>query len=163
MTAIAGIVFQKLRGRGATPRAWVCLGDIGTSPLYALKEAQRPRARAGCLAGCGAGHRVIDLLIDCRYFRLIRDPNHEADNHGEGGILFALISPRRARRAGDAQSWSDLDWLGPLLYGDGAITPAISVLSAIEGIKVDARSYESVVHGGGDPRLVVHHSAYGYP
>src|SRR3979411_2038877 len=64
-----------------------------------------------------------------------------ADNHGEGGILalLALISPRRAKRSRRRTVMVVIGLIGAtLLYGDGAITPAISVLSAIEGIKLYA-------------------------
>jgi len=71
-----------------------------------------------------------------------------ADNHGEGGILalLALISPRRARQSRRRAVMVVIGLLGAtLLYGDGAITPAISVLSAIEGLKVYAPQTEHVI------------------
>ena len=77
------------------------------------------------------------IVISIKYAILIM----RADNHGEGGILalLALISPRRARQSRRRAIMVTVGLVGAaLLYGDGAITPAISVLSAIEGIKVDA-------------------------
>src|SRR5271165_7583414 len=64
-----------------------------------------------------------------------------ADNHGEGGILalLALVSPRRAKRNSLRAAIVVVGLVGAtLLYGDGCITPAISVLSAVEGLKVYA-------------------------
>jgi KUP system potassium uptake protein len=71
-----------------------------------------------------------------------------ADNHGEGGILalLALISPRRAKKSRRRATMVIIGLIGAtLLYGDGAITPAISVLSAIEGIKVYAPQLDRAV------------------
>jgi KUP system potassium uptake protein len=71
-----------------------------------------------------------------------------ADNHGEGGILalLALISPRRAKQSRRRAIMIVIGLIGAcLLYGDGAITPAISVLSAIEGIKVYAPQLDRAV------------------
>ena len=116
----------------------VVYGDIGTSPLYAFRE-------------CFSGHYGIQptpenvlgvlslifwsliIVITLKYVTFIL----RADNHGEGGILAltALATPLR-RIAMSRQRWLVL--LGvfgaALLYGDGVITPAISVLSAVEGL-----------------------------
>ena len=84
------------------------------------------------------------VVISIKYAILIM----RADNHGEGGILalLALISPRRARQSRRRAIMVTVGLVGAaLLYGDGAITPAISVLSAIEGIKVDAPQSASLV------------------
>src|SRR5262249_26027274 len=110
----------------------VVYGDIGTSPLYAGK--------AGFSSGSGPGpakHNVLGILalilcalplvIVVKYLTFIM----RADNRGEGGILALLALLRPTGRA------SVLVTLGvfgaALLYGDGVITPAISVLSAVEG------------------------------
>ncbi|MGA7011912.1 MAG: KUP/HAK/KT family potassium transporter, partial [Pseudolabrys sp.] len=121
----------------------IVFGDIGTSPLYAFKEA----AKAASLGGVVSPAAVLGIVslifwsliivISIKYAILIM----RADNHGEGGILalLALISPRRARQSRRRAIMVTVGLVGAaLLYGDGAITPAISVLSAIEGIKVDA-------------------------
>ena len=84
------------------------------------------------------------VVISIKYATLIM----RADNHGEGGILalLALISPRRAKQSRRRAIMVVIGLLGAtLLYGDGAITPAISVLSAIEGIKVHASQMDRAV------------------
>jgi KUP system potassium uptake protein len=118
----------------------VVYGDIGTSPLYALRE---------CFSG-EYGIRVNDanvlgvlslilwalfIVISIKYIVLVL----QADNRGEGGIL-ALTSLVQSKAKLSARTESVLAALGifgaALLFGDGMITPAISVLSAVEGIKV---------------------------
>ena len=118
----------------------IVYGDIGTSPLYALKQA----AAAGGMLSPETVAGIVSLIlwtlilvVSLKYAILIM----RADNHGEGGIvaLLALLDIRRA----PAKSWRSylliVGLIGAaLLYGDGVITPAISVLSAIEGLKLDA-------------------------
>ena len=118
----------------------IVYGDIGTSPLYALKQA----AAAGGTLSSETVTGIVSLIlwtlilvVSLKYAILIM----RADNHGEGGIvaLLALLDVRRA----PAKSWRSylliVGLIGAaLLYGDGVITPAISVLSAIEGLKLDA-------------------------
>jgi len=121
----------------------VVYGDIGTSPLYALKEAARAAAGGGTLtsdAVLGVVSLIfwaLILIISMKYALLIL----RADNRGEGGIV-AMLALLRARQALPGTWRSRLLVVGligaALLYGDGTITPAISVLSAIEGLKVDA-------------------------
>ncbi len=121
----------------------VVYGDIGTSPLYALKEAVRAAAAGGVLrpeavVGCVSMILwALILIISIKYSLLIM----RADNRGEGGIMamLALLKARHAK-PGSARAYVLVVGLvgAALLYGDGAITPAISVLSAIEGLKVDA-------------------------
>ena len=128
----------------------IVFGDIGTSPLYALKEAVKA-AGGGAMAPPGAVLGVLSLvlwslflIISVKYAILIL----RADNNGEGGILalLALVSPRRAKANRLRSILIILGLVGAaLLYGDGAITPAISVLSAIEGLKVYAPQLESLV------------------
>jgi len=128
----------------------VVFGDIGTSPLYTLSVA----AKAASPGGTAAPEAVLGIVslilwslivvISIKYAMLIM----RADNHGEGGILalLALISPRRARQSRRRAVMVVVGLLGAtLLYGDGAITPAISVLSAIEGIKVYAPQLDRAV------------------
>jgi KUP system potassium uptake protein len=112
----------------------VVYGDIGTSPLYTMKtaldsagEASTPAVILGMLSLI-----VWTLLIttSIKYVGVVM----RADNEGEGGILalMSLLSRQRANRVGIIS----VGILGAaLLYGDGAITPAISVLSALEGLK----------------------------
>jgi KUP system potassium uptake protein len=118
----------------------VVYGDIGTSALYGLKQA----VDAG---GGPAPETVIGivslifwalvLVVGLKYAILIL----RADNHGEGGIvaLLALLDARHAPRGSPRASLLIVGLIGAaLLYGDGVITPAISVLSAVEGLKIDA-------------------------
>src|SRR6195952_2468312 len=129
----------------------VVYGDIGTSPLYALKEAAKAVTHHGGTLSSAAILGVVSLIfwaliliISLKYALLIL----RADNRGEGGImaLLALLSARNAK-AGTWRSYLLVVGLigAALLYGDGAITPAISVLSAIEGLKVDAPSLAPAV------------------
>src|ERR1700704_4082399 len=128
----------------------VVYGDIGTSPLYALKEAAKAATHGGPLTN-GAILGVVSLIlwaliliISIKYALLIL----RADNRGEGGIiaLLALLSARNAQPGTWRAQLLVVGLIGAaLLYGDGAITPAISVLSAIEGLKVDAPSLAPAV------------------
>jgi KUP system potassium uptake protein len=128
----------------------VVFGDIGTSPLYALREAVKASSPNGAVSS-DAVLGIVSLIfwslivvISIKYATLIM----RADNHGEGGILalLALISPRRAKQSRRRAIMVVIGLLGAtLLYGDGAITPAISVLSAIEGIKVHASQMDRAV------------------
>jgi KUP system potassium uptake protein len=128
----------------------VVYGDIGTSPLYALKEAAKAAVHGGALthaAVLGVASLILwalILIISLKYAWLIL----RADNRGEGGIV-ALLALLHARNAAPGTWRAQLLIVGligaALLYGDGAITPAISVLSAIEGLKVDAPSLTPVV------------------
>ena len=123
--------------------AGVVFGDIGTSPLYALQVATRaasPTAAIAPEAVLGIVSLVfwaLIVIISIKYAVLIM----RATNHGEGGILalLALVSPQRAKSNRRRAVMIVIGLIGAtLLYGDGTITPAISVLSAIEGIKLYA-------------------------
>jgi KUP system potassium uptake protein len=128
----------------------VVYGDIGTSPLYALKEAAKAASGGAQLAPEAILGLVslilwsLILIISVKYALLIL----RADNRGEGGIvaLLALLSARNAQPGTWRAQLLVVGLIGAaLLYGDGAITPAISVLSAIEGLKVDAPSLAPAV------------------
>src|SRR6201990_1750500 len=128
----------------------VVYGDIGTSPLYALKEAAKAATHGGPLAHAAVLGVVslilwaLILIISIKYALLIL----RADNRGEGGIvaLLALLSARNAQPGTWRAQLLIVGLVGAaLLYGDGAITPAISVLSAIEGLQVDAPSLAPAV------------------
>ncbi len=135
------------RAQSWAPAALACMGivfgDIGTSPLYALSVAAKAASPAGQVSPA-AVLGVVSLIfwslivvISIKYAILIM----RADNHGEGGILalLALVSPRRAKESRRGAVMVLIGLVGAtLLYGDGTITPAISVLSAIEGVKVYA-------------------------
>ncbi len=118
----------------------VVYGDIGTSPLYALKQAAQaggvlsPETILGVLSLI---FWALILIVSAKYAILIM----RADNHGEGGIvaMLALLNVRHSPAGSWRASLLVLGLIGAaLLYGDGVITPAISVLSAIEGLKLDA-------------------------
>jgi KUP system potassium uptake protein len=117
----------------------VVYGDIGTSPLYSLKECFSTEygvspSRENVLGVLSLIFWSLNFVVSFKYLLFIM----RADNRGEGGImaLLALLHPRRE----GAHSRRLLIGLGlfgaALLYGDGVITPAISVLSAVEGIGV---------------------------
>jgi len=129
------------------PAALACMGvvfgDIGTSPLYTLQIATKAASPNGAIspeAVLGVVSLIfwsLIIVISIKYALLIM----RADNHGEGGILalLALVSPRRAKSNRRRAAMVIVGLIGAtLLYGDGTITPAISVLSAIEGIKLYA-------------------------
>jgi KUP system potassium uptake protein len=121
----------------------IVFGDIGTSPLYTLQVAVKAASPGGAIASAAVVGIVslifwsLIIVISIKYAGLIM----RASNHGEGGILalLALISPQSANRSGWRAVMIIVGLIGAtLLYGDGTITPAISVLSAIEGIKLYA-------------------------
>ena len=125
----------------------IVYGDIGTSPLYAFKQAAQAGGTASPDTILGVASLILWTLIvviSVKYATLIM----RADNHGEGGImaLLALLDVRRATHGSWRASLLILGLMGAaLLYGDGVITPAISVLSAVEGLKVDAPGLAPVV------------------
>jgi len=117
----------------------IVFGDIGTSPLYALKQAVQaggaptPDSILGVLSLI---FWALILIVSAKYAVLIM----RADNHGEGGIvaMLALLDIRHAPAGSWRASLLVVGLVGAaLLYGDGVITPAISVLSAVEGLKLD--------------------------
>jgi KUP system potassium uptake protein len=138
----------------------VVYGDIGTSPLYALRETINA-AMSGHIGGHGAGPAValaqvprdivigvlslilwsLVLVVTLKYVVILL----RADNNGEGGTLTLVAL---AQRALGGQRWSIL-FLGmagaALFYGDAVITPAISVLSAVEGLKLVTPAFEPYV------------------
>ena len=124
----------------------VVYGDIGTSPLYALREALRPVAHDGLARSEVLG--VISLLIwtillivTVKYVLFLL----RVDNRGEGGIL-ALYTLTRLAIGRRSYGVLALGIAGAALFlGDAVITPAVSVLSAVEGIKLVAPSFEQYV------------------
>lgn len=116
-------------------------GDIGTSPLYSLRETFEhhgiPVDRPNVLGACSLVLWSLTLVVTVKYVLFIL----RADNHGEGGILALtalVVGDRSARKV--TGTMAVLLLLGlfgmALLYGDGVITPAITVLSAAEGLQV---------------------------
>jgi len=121
----------------------VVFGDIGTSPLYTLQVAMKAATPSGAIspeAVVGIVSLIfwsLIIVISVKYAILIM----RASNHGEGGILalLALVGPHRAKESWRRGAMVVVGLIGAtLLYGDGTITPAISVLSAIEGITLYA-------------------------
>ena len=118
----------------------VVYGDIGTSPLYAFRESLGENY--GLLPTPGNVLGILSLIfwaliivITIKYISFVT----RADNHGEGGILAltSLVTPLQVKRGGGRWLLVILGLFGAsLLYGDGMITPAISVLSAVEGLSV---------------------------
>ncbi|MBS1200190.1 MAG: potassium transport protein Kup [Proteobacteria bacterium] len=117
----------------------IVYGDIGTSPLYAFREALsglEPSAE-NVLGILSLIFWTLMLVVSLKYQALVL----RADNRGEGGILalMALINPWRGTRTHGKVALIILGIFGAaLLYGDGMITPAISVLSAVEGLETTA-------------------------
>jgi len=128
----------------------VVYGDIGTSPLYALRES--------VLAASGSGHVVDEpvvlgilsliiwallLVVTAKYVLILL----RADNNGEGGTLALMALASRA--LGGSRGGAVVILLGiisgALFYGDAIITPALSVLSAIEGLKVVTPAFDEYV------------------
>ena len=118
----------------------VVYGDIGTSTLYGLKQAVHAGGAPTPDTVMGIVSLIIwalILVVALKYAILVL----RADNHGEGGIvaLLALLDVRHAPRGSWRASLLVVGLIGAaLLYGDGVITPAISVLSAVEGLQIDA-------------------------
>jgi KUP system potassium uptake protein len=128
----------------------VVFGDIGTSPLYALKECFSPlnphriAATPGNVLGIlSLVFWALTMVIAVKYLTFIM----RADNAGAGGILalLALVpASKEGKRRPDALLLVALFGTA-LLYGDGVITPAISVLSAIEGLEVATSAAKPVI------------------
>jgi KUP system potassium uptake protein len=127
----------------------VVFGDIGTSPLYAVKETFSPDHgiavnRENILAGLSLMFWALMVVVSLKYVVLIM----RADNRGEGGIMALIALATKAIEHHPR-------WRGPLLvigifgaslfYGDAVLTPAISVLSAVEGLEVGTRALKPYV------------------
>src|SRR6201987_301923 len=150
----------ELNGHGSTPAKsafWaltvgsigVVYGDIGTSPLYALREA----VTASTGGGGGAVSRaavfgVLSLIlwalivtVTLKYVVVVR----RANNNGEGGTLALMALAQRALRRGANVIALCGIISAALFYGDAMITPALSVLSAIEGLKVATPAFDPYI------------------
>lgn len=115
----------------------IVYGDIGTSPLYALRECFNPQSHITPTEGNVMGLLSLFfwsmmLVVTVKYVVFIT----RADNEGEGGILalLALVLPKRGAPKVPALILAGL-FGAALLYADGMLTPAISVLSAVEGLE----------------------------
>src|SRR5882757_8902973 len=127
----------------------VVFGDIGTSPLYAFQVALIGLGHANPVASEVIGIVslilwALTMMVSLKYVIFVL----RADNDGEGGIL-ALLSLVASDKVANGAKLPALVLLGvvgaSLLYGDGVITPAISVLSAMEGLKLIAPGFEHFI------------------
>ncbi|HEX5476507.1 MAG TPA: potassium transporter Kup [Burkholderiales bacterium] len=127
----------------------VVFGDIGTSPLYALKETFSaehgiPLSTGSILGGLSTVLWALVIVVTLKYVVLIM----RADNRGEGGIMALIALALTAIK-------EHPEWRVPLLligvfgaslfYGDAVLTPAISVLSAVEGLEVGTHAFQPFV------------------
>jgi KUP system potassium uptake protein len=126
----------------------IVYGDIGTSPIYAVRESfDHADLAVNVENAYGIASIVfwaLIIVISIKYLALVM----RADNHGEGGILAltALVAPSTGRATGSLAAVVTLGVFGTaLLYGDGLITPAISVLSAVEGFEVASEAFADFV------------------
>ena len=118
----------------------VVFGDIGTSPLYALKESFHAAHGLGIQPENVLGILSIIfwclmLIISIKYIAIVM----RADNNGEGGIMALLALNLRKAKISDSKKiyLIAIGFVGAsLFFGDGIITPAISVLSAVEGLSI---------------------------
>jgi len=127
----------------------VVFGDIGTSPLYALKECFSPEH--GIPFSADAVYGVISMVfwafaivVSLKYVLFVM----RANNHGEGGILALMALALRTAPTGSKRSLLIIMagvFGACMFYGDAIITPAISVLSAVEGLEVISKDLSSYV------------------
>jgi KUP system potassium uptake protein len=130
----------------------VVFGDIGTSPLYTLQTAFNPSdphpvaaTRESIFGVVSLIFWSVTLIVTVTYVLLVM----RADNDGEGGIMALITLIRRRGVSGGRRTKLALAALGvfgaSLFFGDSMITPAISVLSAVEGVKVAAPSLSDLI------------------
>jgi len=127
----------------------VVYGDIGTSPLYAVKETFNPEhgiplSAANIVGGLSTIFWILMIVVSLKYVLLVL----RADNRGEGGIMALLALAISSTR-------KNPQWTAPLLavgvfgaslfYGDAVLTPAISVLSAVEGLEVGTAAFKPYI------------------
>ena len=127
----------------------VVYGDIGTSPLYAVKETFNPEHGIALntdniLGGTSAIFWALMIVVSLKYVTLVL----RASNNGEGGIMALLALATKAVR-GRTRLESVLLAIGvfgaALFYGDAVLTPAISVLSAVEGLEVGTAAFKPYI------------------
>jgi KUP system potassium uptake protein len=126
----------------------VVYGDIGTSPLYAMREAVVAAVGAGNPANETAVFGILSLIIwalilvvTLKYVVILL----RADNNGEGGTLALMALAQRSLAKGAGAVVLCCIISAALFYGDAMITPALSVLSAIEGLKVITPAFDPYV------------------
>ncbi|MBK7657634.1 MAG: potassium transporter Kup [Betaproteobacteria bacterium] len=127
----------------------VVYGDIGTSPLYAVKETFNPAhgipmGEANVLGGLSCIFWALMIVVTLKYVTLVL----RASNRGEGGIM-ALLALALSAVGGRPRLSATLLVAGvfgaALFYGDAVLTPAISVLSAVEGLEVGTQAFKPYV------------------
>src|SRR5215208_1683348 len=127
----------------------VVYGDIGTSPLYALREAVVAASGSSAEAAPQAVLGILSLIlwalivvVTLKYVLILL----RADNNGEGGTLALMALAQRAVAKRGTSAIVLLGIIsGALFYGDAVLTPALSVLSAIEGMKLVTVTFEHYV------------------
>src|ERR1051325_11377099 len=125
----------------------VVYGDIGTSPLYAFREAIVAATSGGdvtrvaVLGVLSLIFWALIVIVTLKYVLLLL----RADNNGEGGTLTLMALAQRALGRGTPLLFLLGTISGALFYGDAVITPALSVLSAVEGLKVATPAFEPYV------------------
>ena len=135
-------------GRLALGALGVVFGDIGTSPLYAFSEIFDGAHDLGMsedrvFGALSLVFWTLTLIVSVKYVLIVM----RADNQGEGGIMaLASLATSAVRRRRSAVVIMAFGVIGAaLFYGDGMITPAVSVLSAVEGLEIVAPSLSSLV------------------
>ncbi|MBI1215784.1 MAG: potassium transporter Kup [Alphaproteobacteria bacterium] len=126
----------------------VVYGDIGTSPIYALRESLHAAVPAGQLPATADVLGILSLIlwsltiiVSIKYVSILL----RVDNHGEGGIL-ALMALARSILYRNTTIFLFLGMMGAaLFFGDGIITPALSVLSSIEGLEVVTPAFDPYI------------------
>ena len=147
-------VSRRAAGQGALAvgALGVVFGDIGTSPLYTVQTVFSPSDPHPVKVSHDSIFGVVSLIfwsvtiiVTVTYVLLVM----RADNDGEGGIMALIALIRRRALPGSNRAKAVLAALGifgaSLFFGDSMITPAISVLSAVEGVEVAAPSVSSLV------------------
>ena len=134
---IAAAALNPLRRAVVIGALGVVFGDIGTSPIYTFRECLKSSGNAGNEAVLGLLSLVfwaLMVIVTIKYVCFVM----RADNDGEGGIIALLGLASSAEVDEGRRRWLVLIGLAgaALFYGDGMITPAISVLSAVEGLEV---------------------------
>ncbi len=139
---------RKLRASVLLGVLGVVYGDIGTSPLYAFKASLEHFSRTGIRTPEVLGilsliFWALLLIVTCKYVLLVM----RADNRGEGGILALMAMAQRVASGPRVRATLVLAGVAGacLFFGDGVITPAISVLSAVEGLEIAAPSLAEFV------------------
>ncbi|MDB5368716.1 MAG: potassium transporter Kup [Roseomonas sp.] len=126
----------------------VVFGDIGTSPLYALRASLLHFSADGLerweiLGILSLIFWSLVLVVTVKYVLLVL----RADNRGEGGILALMALAQRVARSDRSRRFVMLSGIigASLFFGDGVITPAISVLSAVEGLRIISPAFDGAV------------------